>query len=54
MLLVSILFLSSTLSSWVADEVKLSTKNPDLNLLSPEESVINRFAVFVSNRDKAV
>ena len=51
---ISILFLNSTPSSWAKNDVKLSTKKPDLNLLSPEESGMKRFDVLVSSRDSEV
>ena len=54
MLVISILFLISISFSWVIVDVKLSTKNPDLNLFNPEESATNKFAVFVSNKDNEV
>ena len=43
-------FTSVTLNCVVAD-VKLSTKNPDLNLFNPFASGINKFSVFVSRRE---
>ena len=54
MFALSILFLMVDLLSWALNPVKLSTKNPDLNLLRPEASEINRFAVLVSKRDRDV
>ena len=48
------LFFISILFSWESIVVKLSTKNPDLNLFNPLESETKRFAVFVSRRDSDV
>ena len=40
--------------SWVLKDVKLSTKNPDLNLLRPLASLINWFAVLLSSKESWV
>ena len=46
----SILFFTGISDSWGWKVVKLSTKNPDLNLFNPSSSGTNKFAVAVSKR----
>ena len=50
----SILLFLPSLMSWVENDVKLSTKNPDLNLFRPFASGINWLAVFVSRIERVV
>ena len=50
----SIEFLAIKVDFWEINVVKLSTKNPDLNLYNPFASLIVKLAVSFYNKDRVV